>query len=106
MKNLDTYIEDLLFKHQCVIIPEFGAFVSNRKAAELAADKTFSPPQKELTFNARLTYNDGLLAKHISEVERSSYEEAQSYIKSTVVRWKQDLGTGNEVRLENIGKFT
>lgn len=106
MKNLDAYIEDLLFKHQCVIIPEFGAFVSNRKAAELAADKTFSPPQKELTFNARLTYNDGLLAKHISEVERSSYEEAQSYIKSTVVRWKQDLGTGKEVRLENIGKFT
>ena len=47
MKNLDAYIEDLLFKHQCVIIPEFGAFVSNRKAAELAADKTFSPPQKE-----------------------------------------------------------
>ena len=43
MKNLDAYIEDLLFKHQCVIIPEFGAFVSNRKAAELAADKTFSP---------------------------------------------------------------
>ena len=29
----------------------------------------------------RLTYNDGLLAKHISEVERSSYEEAQGYIK-------------------------
>ena len=87
MKNLDTYIEDLLFKHQCVIIPEFGAFVSNRKAAELAADKSFSPPQKELTFNSRLTYNDGLVAKHISEVERSSYEEAQEYIKSVVTRW-------------------
>ena len=106
MKNLDTYIEDLLFKHQCVIIPEFGAFVSNRKAAELAADKSFSPPQKELTFNARLTYNDGLLAKHISEVERSSYEEAQGYIKSVVTTWKQDLSLGKEIRLANIGKFT
>lgn len=106
MKNLDTYIEDLLFKHQCVIIPEFGAFVSNRKAAELAADKSFSPPQKELTFNARLTYNDGLLAKHISEVERSSYEEAQGYIKSIVTTWKQELSLGKEVRLANIGKFT
>lgn len=106
MKNLDTYIEDLLFKHQCVIIPEFGAFVSNRKAAELAADKSFSPPQKELTFNSRLTYNDGLVAKHISEVERSSYEEAQEYIKSVVTRWKQELSLGQEVRLANIGKFT
>ena len=106
MKNLDTYIEDLLFKHQCVIIPEFGAFVSNRKAAELAADKSFSPPQKELTFNARLTYNDGLLAKHISEVERSSYEEAQGYIKSIVTTWKQELSLGKEIRLANIGKFT
>ena len=106
MKNLDTYIEDLLFKHQCVIIPEFGAFVSNRKAAELAADKSFSPPQKELTFNSRLTYNDGLVAKHISEVERSSYEEAQEYIKSVVNRWKQELSLGKEIRLANIGKFT
>lgn len=106
MKNLDTYIEDLLFKHQCVIIPEFGAFVSNRKAAELAADKSFSPPQKELTFNSRLTYNDGLVAKHISEVERSSYEEAQEYIKSVVTRWKQELSLGQEVILANIGKFT
>ena len=92
MKNLDIYIEDLLFKHQCVII--------------LAADKSFSPPQKELTFNSRLTYNDGLVAKHISEVERSSYEEAQEYIKSVVTRWKQELSLGQEVRLANIGKFT
>ena len=106
MKNLDVYIEDLIFKHNCVIIPEFGAFVSNRKAAELASDKSFSPPQKELTFNSRLTYNDGLVAKHISEVERSSYEEAQEYIKSVVNRWRQDLALGMEVRLANIGKFT
>ena len=50
MKNLDTYIEDLLFKHQCVIIPEFGAFVSNRKAAELAADKSFFSSTKGIDF--------------------------------------------------------
>ena len=105
MKNLDSYVEDLLYRHQCVIIPEFGAFVSNRKVAEISANKSFSPPQKELTFNSRLTYNDGLVAKHISEVEHTSYEEAQDYIKAVVAQWIQQLGAGEEITLANIGKF-
>lgn len=106
MKNLNTYVEELLYRHQCVIIPDFGAFISNRKAAELTQDNTFSPPQKELTFNSRLTYNDGLLSKHISEVEKISYEEAQDFIKETAAQWKESLEKGEQLVFENLGSFT
>nr|WP_231553763.1 hypothetical protein [Capnocytophaga canimorsus] len=34
MKELNVYVEELLFKYQCVIIPKFGAFISNRKSAK------------------------------------------------------------------------
>ncbi len=105
MKNLNTYVEELLYRHQCVIIPDFGAFVSNRRAAELTQDNTFSPPQKELTFNSRLTYNDGLLAKHISEVEKISYEEAQEYIKTTANQWKEVLQNKQQLVFDNLGTF-
>lgn len=105
MKNLNLYIEELLYRHQCVIIPDFGAFVSNRRAAEFTQNNTFSPPQKELTFNSRLTYNDGLVAKYISETENISYEEAQEYIKSVVEQWKEALATGQTITLDKIGSF-
>lgn len=105
MKKLNIYIEELLYRHQCVIVPDFGAFIANRKAAELTQDKMFAPPQKELTFNARLTYNDGLLAKHISETERKSYEEAQSYIKEQAEEWFGVLKEGKPLTFENLGSF-
>ena len=105
MKNLNLYIEELLYRHQCVIIPDFGAFVSNRRAAEFTQNNTFSPPQKELTFNSRLTYNDGLVAKFISETENISYEEAQEHIKSVVEQWKETLATGQTITFDNIGSF-
>lgn len=105
MKKLNIYIEELLYRHQCVIVPDFGAFIANRKAAELTQDKMFAPPQKELTFNARLTYNDGLLAKHISETERKSYEEAQSYIKEQAEEWFVTLKEGKPLNFENLGSF-
>ena len=34
-KNISEYISELLYTHECVIIPEFGGFVGNRKSAEL-----------------------------------------------------------------------
>lgn len=105
MKNLNLYIEELLYRHQCVIIPDFGAFVSNRRAAELTQNNTFSPPQKELTFNSRLTYNDGLVAKYISESENISYEDAQEHIRSVVEQWKEALATGQTIVFDNIGSF-
>ena len=34
-KTIDTYISELLFLYDCVIIPEFGGFVGNNKSAIL-----------------------------------------------------------------------
>lgn len=106
MKNLDTYVEELLYKHQCVIIPKFGAFISNRKSAKLFEDKTFSPPKRELTFNSSLISNDGLLVKHISETDNVSYDEAEKYIAQTVEQWKNSLAKSENVNFENIGVLT
>lgn len=105
MKKLNIYIEELLYRHQCVIVPDFGAFITNRKAAELTQDKMFAPPQKELIFNARLTYNDGLLFKYISDIERKSYEEAQNYIKGQTEEWFAILKEGKPLIFENLGSF-
>lgn len=105
MKDLNIYVEELLYKHPCVIIPKFGAFISNRKSAKLFEDKTFSPPKRELTFNASLNSNDGLLLKHISETSGVDYKLVEEYVNSTVESWKKALTRGENLSLKNIGLF-
>lgn len=103
MKDLNEYIEELLYKHQCVIIPKFGAFISNRKSARLFEDKTFAPPKRELTFNASLHSNDGLLIKHISESSGVDYDLVEDYVNLAVDGWKKVLQQGENLTLNNIG---
>lgn len=103
MKELNVYVEELLFKYQCVIIPKFGAFISNRKSAKLFEDKTFTPPKREITFNSSLVSNDGLLIKHISESSGVSYEQAESFISDVVETWKERLNKKEIISLGNIG---
>ena len=51
-KTISKYISELLFLHDCVIIPEFGGFVGNNKSAVLnEITRTISPPSKEILFN-------------------------------------------------------
>ncbi len=103
MKDLNIYIEELLYKHQCVIIPKFGAFISNRKSAQMSDDKTFDPPKRELSFNASLVSNDGLLIKYISEQSGIDYNLVEDYINLAVEGWKRILQQEQALNLENIG---
>ncbi|MFJ1473170.1 SPOR domain-containing protein [Capnocytophaga cynodegmi] len=103
MKELNEYVEELLYKHQCVIIPKFGAFISNRKSARMFEDKTFVPPKRELTFNASLHSNDGLLIKHVSENSGIDYNLVEDYVNTTVEGWKKILQKGETLTLNNIG---
>lgn len=103
MKDLNQYVEELLYKHQCVIIPKFGAFISNRKSAKLFEDKTFAPPKRELTFNASLNSNDGLLMKHIASTSNVEYALVEDYVGLAVEGWKRILQQGEALILPNIG---
>lgn len=103
MKDLNQYVEELLYKHQCVIIPKLGAFISNRKSARLFEDKTFAPPKRELTFNASLNSNDGLLMKHIANASGVEYAKVEDYVNTAVEGWKRVLQQGEALTLPNIG---
>lgn len=100
--QLINHIQNLLYRHNCVIVPEFGGFISNRIGARIENETQFYPPYKKLGFNVSLSYNDGLLANEIAAAENISFEEANQKIDSTVTHWNQQLQSENLV-LENIG---
>ncbi|MEJ2583942.1 MAG: SPOR domain-containing protein [Robiginitalea sp.] len=104
--QLERHIADLLYRYQCVVIPGFGAFLSQIKSASLQKDSnTFYPPFKELSFNARLNTNDGLLVSHIAQAEGESYETALEKVTSQSQRWKEKLKSGAPLELPGLGVF-
>tara|TARA_B100001146_G_scaffold225257_1_gene249107 strand:+ start:33852 stop:34787 length:936 start_codon:yes stop_codon:yes gene_type:complete len=104
--QLATYIKDLLYRYECVIIPGFGAFLTQHQSAHIdAASQTFYPPSKTLSFNRQLQTNDGLLAHYVASVEGISYETALATIRNFTGSLSLRLSEGETVPLENIGSF-
>jgi nucleoid DNA-binding protein len=105
--QLDQYISDLLYRYECVILPGFGAFLTQHQSAQVhETTHAFYPPKKRLSFNAQLVNTDGLLANYIAKTEQLPHEEASAHI-ATYVRFLFDrLHTGEQVSFKNIGQLS
>lgn len=103
--QLQQYIKELLYQHECVTIPNFGAFLT-RSVNILIHQETgvFSPPRKEVSFNQLLKSNDGVLAHHMAQKENVSYEQALRKIEKEVIVWKQRLNT-QHLTFSGIGEM-
>jgi CCDC81-like prokaryotic HU domain 2/CCDC81-like prokaryotic HU domain 1/SPOR domain len=105
--NLDLYIAELLYRHQCVIVPNFGAFLTEITTATLdETTHSFYPPRKVVSFNSNIKNNDGLVANHIALSEKSSYENAVIAIEKAVENWKISLENNSKILLKNIGEIS
>ncbi len=103
---MDFYISQLLYRYQCVTVPGFGAFLTEIQSAQLHENShSFYPPKKLVSFNAYVKNNDGLLANHIAQAEKMSYEVAVSVIENQVATWKSKLHDFGAIALKNIGEL-
>lgn len=102
--QLEAYISDLLYRYECVIVPDFGAFLTQTVSAKILENSnTFYPPKKMLSFNEQLKQNDGLLANYIADVEKIPYEDAVKKIAKTIKSLKSYLHQGETLSFNNIG---
>ena len=86
------YINDLLYRYDCVIVPNFGGFISNRIGAKVnRVSHHFYPPTKQIAFNVHLKQNDGLLVNYIASVENISFEKAIAKISDECFCLARDL---------------
>lgn len=105
--NIESYISQLLYRYQCVTVPGFGAFLTEIQSAQLIeSSHSFFPPKKMISFNGYLKNNDGLLANHIAQVEKTSYEYAISAIQYEVFNWKKALQENGIFSIKNVGNFS
>src|SRR5690606_39293737 len=93
--QLELYISDLLYRYECVTVPEFGSFLTQRVSAKIHdSTHAFYPPRKVLSFNEQINQNDGLLARYIANVEKIPFETATQAISKRVNTLKAYLAQG------------
>ena len=106
MKDLSPFIRELLYNHDCVILPGFGGFIGNYTPARIDRDShTFHPPVKAISFNSRLSHNDGLLIGKISEKKEIGYADAKNIVDDYISSLKDKLNGGERIHLAGIGHF-
>lgn len=104
--QIEKYISDLLYRYDCVTIPDFGAFLCHIISANIDEKNNFYPPKKQLSFNAQIQQNDGLLATYISKSENISFESAVAKIAAQADGIKRKLSKNEVVNLKFIGELS
>ena len=104
--DITAFIRELLFSHDCVIVPGFGGFIGNYNPAHIdKSTSTFYPPVKQISFNRNLNHNDGLLVGKISESAKINYGDARNLVEEYVASLKKKLEKGEKLVFDNIGSF-
>lgn len=104
MIKVDKHISELLYKHDCVIVPELGGFVANYASAKIhPTQHTFNPPSKKIVFNKNLKTNDGLLVNHVANEEKISYSGALNKVALFTSTTSAQLKKGIKVNVEEVG---
>lgn len=104
MKELTKHIEALLVENDCVILPQFGGFVTNHTPARwIEEEKTFLPPYRTIGFNSQLKINDGLLVQSYMLTHDATYPEANRLAEAAIEKLSQELYKEGQVELHGIG---
>jgi nucleoid DNA-binding protein/cell division septation protein DedD len=102
--NLGKYIRQLLTENETVIIPGFGAFISEYKPAQFDdVSGEINPPSKTISFNAKIKNNDGLLAGFIAQKEQIPVRDALAQIEIERDEMLYKLDKGEQVILDSTG---
>ncbi len=101
---LAKYLTSILHKETCVILPDFGGFVSNYTSAEIDLHTDFfTPPSLTIAFNQSLTHNDGLLIQEIAKQDNVTLEEAENRAQKLITLLRKDIYTNGRADLEGLG---
>jgi hypothetical protein len=105
--KISYHIFNLLQEHDCVIVPNFGAFLARNISAKISRDGSrIYPPNKEITFNKSLIKSDGLLINRISSDENISYEMANDKLSKWVLKSHKKITKQGYIEIKNIGSIS
>ena len=97
-------IHELLYRHDCVVVPGFGGFLTHYRPARVdEARGLVLPPAKDISFNKDLVRNDGLLADRVARRADTDFDGANAVIEADVASWRRTLAERGRVELPQVG---
>ena len=97
-------IAELLFKHDCVIVPNFGGFVARNYNSNFnKGSNVLYPQSKHILFNKNLIHNDGLLISALMQKKDMSVIDATKQIEDYKEYIQSLLSVKKRFELDNIG---
>lgn len=97
-------IAELLFKHDCVIVPNFGGFVARNYNSNFSKGSNVLYPQsKHILFNKNLIHNDGLLISALMQKNDMPVVDATKRIEDYKEYVQSLLSVKKRFELDNIG---
>lgn len=107
MASVHEYLKKLLYQYDCVVVPEFGAFLTHyQPAAFTEISGLYLPPRKRVAFNEALHFDDGILANYIMLHEPVTREGAQRHISLFVDALREQVEIIGRFELDGIGTFS
>lgn len=104
MKHITLHIERLLLHNDYVIVPGLGGFVAQTCSARYVEEEDlFLPPYQSVSFNPRLTMNDGLLVHDIALYHSIEYRDALRIVENEVSSIREALDAKGEYIFHGIG---
>ena len=105
--KFDKHIRDLLYRYDCIILPNLGAFVTRNVSSNIdETNSLIKPPQKIISFNSSINKNDGLLANHISVVENISHKQAAKKVEKKILSYKKILNNKKFLKIKDVGELS
>lgn len=102
--QITNLIAELLFKHDCVIVPNFGGFVARSYHSNFNKGSNLLYPQsKHILFNKNLIHNDGLLVYALSQQNNMSVVDATKQLEDFKDYIQSLLSVKKRFELTNIG---
>ncbi len=107
MTEFYTFLEHLLYDHECVIIPQFGGFVVNAQDYEFnAKESKIYPKRKCVAFNEKLKTDDRFLTTEWALKNSLSHKEASIEIAAISKDLKSQIVSQGSLTFGQLGTFT
>jgi hypothetical protein len=100
--DIIQHIQYLVSRHDCVILPGWGAIVAQHVPA-CVSDGILYPPVRKLGFNPAVNHNDGMLAHSVARREGISYDSAVAAVTAAIAKLRNLYDVAGLLALPRIG---
>lgn len=106
VESIQTAVTRVLFKHECAVIPGFGAFIL-RKNFGIANpfSSQIKPASNSIFFNADISEDDGFVANELRENLGFSFKQANSLLCDFHLHVEKSCANSQRFRMGDLGDF-